>query len=117
MAHTIGSLVDFVMRERRGKAFVGWTPIEIAGAIQQGIEDNSMCYSAAPDGRLDGIVVANRHMKDKVIYVTSVLTTRPGVFASFMRMFTVLYPEFSIEAERRGKTVKYDTKRLVEKVI
>lgn len=114
MNPTIQNLVDYAWKNKRGKAFVGWGPIEIGNAFVQAAYERLLLYSTNETGNIDGVVHCLRF--GKTIFVVNVLTTSPGVFRKFVHRFKDLYPGFDLEATRHDKIKQYDTKRFVQKV-
>lgn len=109
-------LVEFVLANRRRKAFVGWGPVDIAEALVQAGQERTLLY--ATDGNeITGVVHGNIYRQSKTIYVCNVLTTRKGVLQSFIKRFAVLWPGYKLEARRHDRIKHYDTPRLVQKLL
>ncbi len=116
MSLTIGQLVDWVIAHRRGKAFEGWSPIEIACQIQDSIEDNCMMVIHDTTGKINGLVCCDRYPNQKMIFVKAALTLQRGILKDFVSAFLRMYPDHTIEAERRGRHVVYNTPQLIAKL-
>lgn len=117
MTHTIADLVDYVMKNRKGKAFVGWSADEIAGSLVVSAEEVALVYSVDEGGRVNGIAHGVKFSDEKVMFVANMLATAPGILKRFVEWFHKLYPEYKLEATRRGRRVCYDTPRLTTMVL
>jgi len=62
-------LVEFIVDNRKGKAFLGYTYKKIEQLLRHGAQTNAMRYAANKDGKLVGIVCCERDDKDKVLMV------------------------------------------------
>jgi len=113
---SVGNIVDYVVANRRKKAFEGWLPSEIAQHVIECAEDRSMVYAVGSDGEVVGVVTCQRFDKDKVLFVTNILTSARNLLPEFIKVFKALYPGYSLEADRRGKRVVYNTPKLVAKI-
>lgn len=111
---TLRELVDFVIANRRGKAFENWTPIQIAEAFIQGIEDRTLLFAMEND-TLVGVVHCERF--GCVMYVHNILATKSGVLRQFVQRFKELYPQCRLEAHRHGRRKIYNTERFKQKVL
>lgn len=112
--HTIQDIVEYILANRSNKAYKDWTPTQIVDAIAVGVEDNSMLVSITPNGEISGVVTCSKIRSAKVLYVNGLVTTAKGVMKTFLQRFRELYPDWSLEATRHGKYVKYPTNRLVK---
>lgn len=121
---TLQQLVDFVLKNRRGKAFLNYSELNIASSILTASLENTLLYSVDSDGNIDGIVVATKSPEIKVMFINNILTTRHSVLQLFVRTFRKLYPQYSLRAERwHGpdrsicKIVTYNTDKLCSKLL
>src|SRR5450631_3497091 len=101
--HTLGELVDYAFRNRKGKAFVGWTREDIGNAFIEALGCGTLVYSVDGDGRIDGVVHAHRFDDSKILFVCNILATRRGVMKCLVRRLYDLFPSYGAEADRRGK--------------
>jgi hypothetical protein len=109
---TLGELVRFVLENRRGKAFGGYTEETIAWGIYTAARRGTMRYATKPDSReVCGIVVCDAQDDDKLMYVHDILTTEPWVLKAFVRAFAERWPEYHLAGMRYGKRMNYRTGR------
>jgi RNA binding exosome subunit len=111
---TVGNLIDFVMNNRRGKAFNGWTPIQLADSFLEAIESNLLFYSV-DNGEVVGVVHAGKF--GNTIHVYNILTTRAGVLQQFVQRLTELHPGCELDATRHERIKHYDAQRFIKKVL
>lgn len=111
---TVANLVDYVMLNRRGKAFVDWMPSHIADEFVAAAERRLLIYVES-NGVIDGVAHGIRYSNGDV-FVTNILTTKKGALQQILRRFKQLYPKAKLEARRHGKLKHYNTPRLIEKL-
>jgi len=111
---TIYQLVDYVMLNRTGKVFDGYSPINIADTFVEAAQDNLLLYAADGD-TITGVCHAKRF--GRIIHVCNILTTKKGVLRQFIKRFTELHPGFELRAERNGRLKNYNTQRLISKIL
>lgn len=110
--YTLNELVEYAFLQRRGKAFYGWSREDITNAFIEGLENGTLLYSIDSNGAINGVVHAHRF--DNTLFICNILTTGKGVLAMFVRRFKMMFPGYSLEAERRHRRVQYNTPRLVQ---
>lgn len=114
---TVGDLVVYVLKNHKRDGFKDWTVNHLIYKISMGIDSYTTLYSVDKSNNIDGIVVGTKDASKKVIFIDGILTTNTGVLKRFVQMFKRLYPNYSLEANRRGKKVVYNTQRFVSKFI
>lgn len=114
---TVGDLVVYVLKNHKRDGFKDWTVDHLIYKISMGIDSYTTLYSVDKSNNIDGIVVGTKDASKKVIFIDGILTTNVGVLKRFVQMFKRLYPNYSLEATRRGKRVIYNTPRFVSKFI
>lgn len=121
---TLGQLVEFVLKNRRGKAFFNYTEPHIAYDIYHASQEGTMLYAVNDDGKLCGIVVASKVEEMRMMYVKDILTTEPWAIKRFVKMFKEGWPEYRLRAQRwrdAGKTkptlIDYKTNKLCDKLL
>lgn len=112
--HTIEDLTNYILVNRKGKAFLNWTRQQIVEIINQCLEDNSLGYAVDSDNKIVGVICAIKHGQEKVLYITAVLCTAPKLLSKFVELYNILYPGWKLEALRRDKKVTYNTDRLLK---
>ena len=98
MRQTIDMIVDWIIANRKGRAFSGYS--------RQVNEDEvivSMCGGTfayhAEDGKLYGVVCATKDENTKTLWVHDILTTRKDVFQKFVERFLLVFPDYQLSGE------------------
>lgn len=111
---TLGQLVKFVLNNRRGKAFTGYSEHCIASGILRAARDGTMLYAISDKTNEPcGVVTAYADRDNKLMYVHDILTTEPWVLKTFVVEFSRRWPGYTIFGLRYGKEKRYNTGRLV----
>jgi len=123
-AVTLGELVEFVLKCRRGKAFAGYTEPEIANMIIDKAQKESLLYACNKDDKVCGIILATIYPDAKIVFVDDVLTTERWAFKSFVRLFKERFNDFRLVAQRwKGPqranpiTICYNTDKLTKRIL
>lgn len=111
----LGDLVEFILLNRRGKAFVKWTRQEITMALLEALESGTLLYSISPRGYINGVVHGSKH-DGHTLHIHNILTIEDGVFRTFVKRFNELYPGWKLEARRHDRIKEYNTPRLITKM-
>ena len=112
-------ILDFVLANRRGKAFKGFSPFDIMSTISDAASVNGLGMVEDEGGKLSAIAVCFPYdtSKNKFLHVHTVLTTKSGDLKHLLRLLMLRFPDFILTARRRDKFVKYiNTPRLIEKL-
>lgn len=124
MNKTLGELVQFVLANRKGKAFIGFTEEQIASEILQAAEENTMHYVIDNDKNICGIVIASKVEEMKMMFIKNIITTKPFAIKYFVQRFKELFPEYRLRAQRwhgpnksRCDLVDYNTNKLCDKLM
>lgn len=103
---TLGELVNFVLANRRGKAFAGYPEELIASSILDAANERTLYYSKSDDGAVNGIVVATKVEESKLMFIHDILTTESGVLGRFVAKFRKEFPSYRLRAWRWRSTGK-----------
>ena len=113
MKVTIPDLIQFVLRNRRGKAFKGWTPQQIGWRIERALNNGGLAMAVNDKGAIVGLCCATPDHEKKVLHVDEILTTWPQALSGIIQKYKQWFDGFEITARRRGKQKLYRTGRLV----
>lgn len=118
---TLGDLVEFVLRNRKGKAFANYSELDIASSILDCSRNEVMHYLVNSSNCVCGIVIATKDIDNKVMFVREILTTEGWAFKEFVKLLLKQYSNFKLQAQRykgAGKLtprfVNYNTNRLIQ---
>lgn len=124
MTVTLGQLVEYVLKNRRGKAFFGYTEQQIAIDILMFAKMGTMLYDVNDNDEICGIVIADKTEEDKTMFVRDVLTTSPNTLKKFIAHFKSKFPTYRLIAQRwrglgrnKAKIVNYNTDKLCNKIM
>lgn len=114
----VGDLVEFVLKHRKGKVWLGWTREQLAQEIALAANRNSLSFIAKADGTVEGLVVFEEAPSYKLIHINNILTIRKGIIKLFCMAFKSRYPGWDIQGNRRDYLVRYkDTTKLIDKLM
>lgn len=103
MRPTVEDLADWIITNRRGRAFANYTKDTIMEEISEAIYYGVFVYHCE-DNKIQGVACGKRYDDDKIIWIHDVLTTRPDIIKLFMERFLLVYPEWTIKGQRNGMT-------------
>jgi hypothetical protein len=100
---TIGELVSFIKKNRRGNAFKDYSDDRIVQQILHGIKHATMCYSVDKNNNLTGVACGRKDDVKKVFFVDDVLTTTHSAVKDLLAMFLKFYPDYTLTGIRHAK--------------
>jgi len=103
---TVGELVEWIIKHKRGKAFNYEAEI-IQREVCQAIADGVFVYSEL-NGEIEGVACGYRDERSHCVHIWDVLTTKQGVIQKFMARFLLVYPDWKITARRKGKDIVFN---------
>lgn len=113
---SIKHTVEWILRNRGTKVFQGYDEVSLALTIMEKAEQNLLFYVTNADGQLVGILIADKKPESNTILVLEALTTAHGALRAIVNIGRSYYPEYELEAVRRGKLKTYNTTRLYQKL-
>lgn len=108
----IADVVKFVMANRQNKVCKEWSPYEITSSAARALKNKTLAYTTNNIGNLDGIVWGYPDYVKKELYIECILSTSKKVLPELMKYFLIIYDGWTLTAHRKGKFVKYSTKKL-----
>ena len=119
MTHTVTDIVTFILRNRHdGRAFNhGESAQELEEILRVATHASLLVVDSDWFGRIRGVIVGE--IRDDSIHILGLLTVSHvsiGLFASWLLDCTI-HRGYSISATRRGRAIRYDTKKLLTKLI
>ena len=113
---SIGQMLDFVMEHRKGKVFKSYTRGEVAAALVEGVEDNTLWYVSTPDEKIVGMILFDKITMDKVLFVTENMAMSLDILGLFAARAKKEYPGWTIQAFRHNTHRKFNTSKLYRKL-
>ena len=115
--HTLADVVEYIMANRRGKAFQHWTRSDITLALNDSLDDGAFLYSVDGKGNINGVCHGRKFVRNNVLFVFNILTTGRGVLNNFIERFKEMFPGYRLEGKRHDKIKIYNTDRFVSKLL
>lgn len=109
------NLTHYVMKNRKHKAFQGWTALEILNTLRDAAFNKAMVYFENKEGLIVGVCHGIPDHTKKIFHVSNILTTEVGVIKQFIIAFQLLFPGYTLSGTRYGKLKSYNTPRLLSK--
>jgi len=106
MSVTVGQMVEWIVKHRRGKAFnydVELIQRELCHAISNGV----FAYHEV-EGEIQGVVCGRAELRTRTVHIYDILTTKPGVLKKLMERFLLVWPDYKLDAQRHGRLKTYN---------
>ena len=113
---TLGDLIKYVLKHRKGNAFRDEDERTIARDIVHASCDDTLLYYLDERDNICGIVVAVEDSENKIMFIQNILTTDYRAIVEFIKMFKYKWPLHILKAMRKGKPMTYNTPKLVNKL-
>jgi len=97
------NLVEWILANRRGKAFVDYPREVIKTEIEKAYKMNCLEVTKNPSGQITGVLVA-----EPKIYIKHILTTDKKSFFNLTRIMNLKFFGLKWMARRKDKLVEYD---------
>lgn len=96
-------LVDWIIKHRRGKAFLNYPKEKIKSEIERAYSLNCLEVLKDAEGNITGVMVG-----EPKLYVKHILTIKPNVLLKIIKIMKVKFGNFSWMAFRKGRFVEYE---------
>lgn len=118
MKKTIREIVDWIVQNRKGKAFENYSEHQIATELLNCSERNTMLLSIDKCGNIVGVVTAQAMTDKKIMFVWNILTIRKGICKEMLLEFFKIWPNYTLEGiKKHNKLRKFpDNNRLLAKL-
>ena len=114
---TFKDLVDFVMKNKGIKTFMGYSDERVIAMLKEGLDNESFFYEIDPDdGHITGFILAVIDNKQKVIFVTENLAMSITCLKRFAMKAKDKWPGYSLRAKRHGQYRRFNTPKLYNKL-
>lgn len=101
MQPTIKQVAEWIIQNRKKKAFYGYDYDKIVQEIVHSIAHRVFAVSHDEDGNIFGVVCGDKDEGKKAVHIYDILTVRSAIIKSFMAQFLLQYKGYSITATRR----------------
>jgi len=114
---TIQEAIDFILKNRKGNAFKGYSEDTIAQLLSETADTSTILTASNDNEEIVGVVCAIPYPRFKKLYIHDILTTEKWVLPEFVSYFLTNFSGWSLEAQRRNKIVEYNTMKLTDKLL
>jgi hypothetical protein len=112
----VARLVEYVVKNRRGRAFLNWTVEDMDREFRDGILHKMLVYATDQRDDICGIVHGYADESKKQFHVANILSSKKFVLPKFIQMFDMLYPGYTLVAKRHDKIKTYNLPQFRRKV-
>lgn len=112
MVKSWSDILAFIRQYRRKDVFKSFSEEDIAYCIYTAIQNNAFAV-VTENGRITAIAAAYPKHEEKRLHVMAILTTRANDLLYLINEFLRRYKGYNITAIRKGRFVRYNTKRLL----
>lgn len=113
---TFKNLLDFVLANKSNKTFLGMTKMHIIHLLQAGIQEGTLLYNQDSTGKIDGMILAEKRDKDKILFITENLSMNMHNLQTFASVAKQRWPEYRLEWLKHGKHKQHPTERIYNKL-
>ena len=100
---TFKDLLDFILKNKNDKVFLGFSDAQIAYAIKEGIDNGTLLYSVSSNGNLDGMILAKENKVDKILFITENLAVSMSNLKQFAKIAMERWPGYKLEFLKHNK--------------
>lgn len=102
-AITYEEIADWIIENRKSKAFSGYSKDDIIGQIDFCVKHNSMLVIRSPETEeIVGVCCAELHHEEKELFIQDILTTKPHIVKQMMIYVLDNYPNYRITGVNRS---------------
>jgi hypothetical protein len=119
--NTLGEIIAYVLRNRRGYAFKDWCDEAVIDYVTQSYFSCRIIYGSDANGHISGLGIYTVYPAQKIIHVNQFIASSTTDMKSLVRTFFQFFPakDWQLTAIRRGKmhTITYNTEKLKSKLL
>ena len=113
---SIGNIADWILRNRKNKTFKNQTFEQICHLLTY-CANNLTMLCITEDNSIVGVVCCKKNIDTKVMFVYEILALKSGIIKQMLQWFRLNYPQYTLEAKRHGRFVKYiNVNKLINKI-
>jgi len=116
MNPTIKDLMEFIMLNKTNKVFIGCTEEEILNEIICGLKHETLFYALNEDGKIIGMILAERHEKEKIIFVTRNLSMCMKTFRTFVKKAKESFIGYTLQWHKHNIHKQHNTNKFYSKL-
>lgn len=113
---SIGDMVQFVLKNRGSKCFIGHSEAQVCGQLYTCMENGTLLYTINDNAELNGIIIAEIRESEGVLFVAEALTEGLHCIREIVKTARKRWPDLRLEWWRRGIHKRYNTERIYRKL-
>jgi hypothetical protein len=113
---TFKDLLDFVLKNKTNKVFIGCSVYHIAHELEAGISNETLLYNLDSTGNITGMILAEKDDSRKLLFITRNLAMSLAVLKEFARIAKERFPDYTLEWKKNGIHKKHNTLKIYEKL-
>lgn len=113
---TLGELYEFVIANKGTTTFMGYSNYTIMGLLKQGLDNNTLLFAQDFNGKVCGMILADKDDKRKILFVTENLSMTLSTLKQFAKIAKERWSEYRLEAIRHTGHRKFNTSKLYNKL-
>lgn len=103
-------LAVWIMKNRKGDAFIGWSFSDILNAVNKSMLENTLIYSSENES-ITGVMIMHR-VENKIHIYGAVVCVR-GLLKKYASYIKQTYANCVFTADRQGKIVTYNVNKVL----
>lgn len=116
MNPTFKDLLDFVIENKKDKTFLNMTTMRIIGLLQEGINQGTLLYHTDLTGKIDGMILAEKRLPEKILFVTENLAMNIKNLKQFAAIARDRFPAYHLQWLKHGIHKQHPTERIYAKL-
>jgi len=114
---TFKDLMDFVMLNKGLTTFMGYNEGQIAFLLSEGIKNGTLFYLLDSNSSISGMLLATVYHERKIVFIDENLAMSMKNLRALAKMLKEKYVGYSVEAFRHGSLRRFNTRKLLNKLI
>ena len=106
-------IADWILANRRGKAFLDYSREQIINELANSVINNSGLVSTNDRGVIDGVVTCKIDREKKLCYVQNILANHT-VMKRMLQYFNETFPSYHLYGIRHGKEKHFNRLSIIE---
>lgn len=108
-------IVDWIIANRKGKAFKDYSKEKIESEIYESIFFCIFLIAIDEDNNITGVVCGDRDINKKQIFIHDILTTKKGTIELFIKECYSRFPNYTLYGNKKTNKLRtFKTKQLME---
>ena len=114
---TFKDLVEFVVVNKKDKTFLGYDEPTIIKMLLQGINDGLLLYLVNTEGKLTGMILAEKDELRKILFVTENLSMSLSNLRTFVKIARDRWSNYTLGWVKHGNEKFYNQNTVYNKLL